>query len=233
MTIAPEPVLDPALAYPPVGAAQAGLRAADWPAVQAAFSGASSAYERHLIVTAAGALESSEDFLEAVVQRDRSDVLAATLLAAREVRIGWTLRGSGRGETVDAGMARGFRGHLARAEQLLIEACARDPRGDDVGVVAAADGGEGGRPLNPGLHEDLAVEPDPDVRLTPETLGETLERGRVLVDHGDRMTGRIEGRCQGRAHAATAHNHDMHGHRVPHGGTVRVRPSPRAYDDPP
>jgi hypothetical protein len=128
MTIAPEPVLDPALAYPPVGAAQAGLRAADWPAVQAAFSGASSAYERHLIVTAAGELESSEDFLEAVVQRDRSDVLAATLLAAREVRIGWTLRGSGRGETVDAGMARGFRGHLARAEQLLIEACARDPR---------------------------------------------------------------------------------------------------------
>jgi hypothetical protein len=127
MTTTFEPVFDHARTYPVVGAADGALRASNWPAVQAAYSGASSPYERHLIVAVAQEVDGCEGFLSSVVEHDPADLLAATMLAWREVLIGWDARGAGRASTVDASMWEAFQHHLTRAELLLTQVCAREP----------------------------------------------------------------------------------------------------------
>lgn len=122
-----DPVFDPAAVYPAVAAAEAGLRDGEWSAVRAAFGSAPSSYERHLIVAGARRVDGCEALLAFVLERDPGDLLAATMLAAREVQLGWTIRGSGRASTVTPAQIDGFHAHLCRAEQLLITVCARDP----------------------------------------------------------------------------------------------------------
>lgn len=127
MTVPPgEPIFDAARTYPVVAAARAALRAGDWTGLQSAFLAARSQYERHLIVRLTHDLAGCESFLSAVWTQTR-DPLAGTLLAAREVGLAWEARGSDRGNTVTPAMWDGFRSFLVRAEQRLIEVCARQP----------------------------------------------------------------------------------------------------------
>lgn len=126
MTTTFEPILEPARTYPAVAAADAALRASNWPAVWSAFGGAG-AYERHQIVQLADKVDGSEGYLGSLVQANPGDLLAATMLARREVGLAWQLRGNGRASTVDPKVWDGFRSHVRRAEQLLIRACAQDP----------------------------------------------------------------------------------------------------------
>src|SRR3990170_4391648 len=88
---------------------------------------------------------------------------------------------------------------------------ARDPGGHDVRVVSARDGEEGVGLLDTCLLEDLPVEPEPDDLLGLEAGGETVERGRVLVDHGHLVAGLRQLLGEEHPHPATAHDHDAHG----------------------
>ncbi len=65
------------------------------------------------------------------------------------------------------------------------EGLAGDPRGDDVGVVAAADRGERVGLLDAGLDQGLAVEADARSPAGRGSLAEAAEGERVLVDDGD------------------------------------------------
>ena len=91
------------------------------------------------------------------------------------------------------------------------EGLAGDPRGEDVGVVAVADGGEGVGGLDPGLGQGVAVEPDAGDTLSLEGRAEAAERRAVLVDDRDVMPLALETEGQGRADTAAAHDHEMHG----------------------
>lgn len=122
-----EPVLDPGRVYPVVAAVGAALRTRDWPGVRAAYGAASSMYERHLIVAAVRDVPGCEALLAAVLAGDPTDLLAGTMLGAKEVGIAWGIRGSGRASTVSAQQAAGFHAHLVLAEQALLPVCARDP----------------------------------------------------------------------------------------------------------
>lgn len=127
MTAAAFPSFDNARLYPSVGLVAAALPAGDWAAIQDAFRQASSNYERHRMVDAAARLNGSEHRLAEITGRDPGDVLASTMLAARCVWVGWEARGTGTASTVRADGWRVFRAQLMRAEQLLIEVCAREP----------------------------------------------------------------------------------------------------------
>ena len=76
--------------------------------------------------------------------------------------------------------------------------------GQDVGVVAVGDGGDGGGLADAGLLEPVAVEPDPDHLPAAEPLVEPAEGDRVLVDHGDGVALVLDDAGQPRAGASAA-----------------------------
>ncbi len=84
------------------------------------------------------------------------------------------------------------------------------PGGDDVGVVAAADRGEGARLLDAGLAQGVLVEADTGHPPTGEAGAQTSEGRRVLVDDGDRVTSLFEGLRESGAHSPAAHDYDVH-----------------------
>src|SRR5690606_2142210 len=71
--------------------------------------------------------------------------------------------------------------HVVDAEHLP-----RHPRGDDVGVVAAADGDEGGGRLDARLDENVAVEPYAGDPASLEARAEPAKGLWAPVDAGDR-----------------------------------------------
>ena len=113
--------------YPVVDATDAALRAGDWPGVRAAFAAAGSAYEQHAAIAAAGSVPGCENLLAVIAGRDPADLLARTMLAWRQLVLGWEIRGEGRAATVSQQQFEGCFAHLELAEQTLIEVCARDP----------------------------------------------------------------------------------------------------------
>ena len=110
----------------------------------------------------------------------------------------------------------------ARDDLLDPEGLAGHPRGDDVGVVAAAHGGEGVGPLDAGLGQDGLVEAVAGHLGAVEGRAEPTEGVGVAVDDADGVVAVLEAAGERRADAATAHDHDVH---TPHtsGG-----PAPRA-----
>jgi hypothetical protein len=85
-----------------------------------------------------------------------------------------------------------------------------DSRGDDVGVVTAADRGEGVGTFDAGRDEYRAVETEPGDPLTGEGRAETPERLGVGVDHGDGMAALLEAVGERRADPAATHDDEVH-----------------------
>src|SRR5690606_18187797 len=95
--------------------------------------------------------------------------------------------------------------HVVDAEHLP-----RHPRGDDVGVVAAADGDEGGGRLDARLDEHVPVEPDAGDPASLEAGAEPAKGLWVPVDDGDRMSVVFENVGEGRADPPASHDHYVH-----------------------
>jgi hypothetical protein len=112
--------------YPDEAAALAAVRAQDWAGVRALYDRATDWRGRERAM-AGSSVKGAEDFLTDVVARHPDDLVAATMLATRLVRVGWDIRGSGRASTVSREQFDSFHGYLRRAEQILISVCARDP----------------------------------------------------------------------------------------------------------
>ena len=90
-----------------------------------------------------------------------------------------------------------------------------DPRREDVGVVAARDGGEGVGALDAGLQQRVPVEADTGDATAAELAAEAAEGGRVLVDDGDVVPDALERACERGTDAAAAHDDEVHGMTVP------------------
>ncbi len=110
-----------------------------------------------------------------------------------------TLVDLGTAGVVDAG------GHVLHTEHLAGHA-----RGDDVGVVAAGDGGEGAGLLDARLAQGVLVEADAGDPAAPESRAQPAEGGGVLVDHGDRVSLLLQGLGKSGTHSSAAHDDDVH-----------------------
>jgi hypothetical protein len=95
--------------------------------------------------------------------------------------------------------------HVVDAEGL-----AGHPGGQDVGVVAAADGGERLRLLDPGLAQGVPVEADAGDPATGERGTQPPERRLVRVDHRHRVPLALQDQRQSRPHPAAAHDDEVH-----------------------
>ena len=73
-----------------------------------------------------------------------------------------------------------------------------DAGGEDVGVVTARDGGERVRLVDAGGPQGVAVEADPRHGAAVEARAQPAERGLVLVDDGDLVTGPLDRAGEGR-----------------------------------
>ena len=88
---------------------------------------------------------------------------------------------------------------------------AGDPRGDDVGVVAAGDGGERVGAPDAGLLQDLLVEALAGDLVAVEPGAEASERVGVGVDDRHGVVAVLEAAGQRGADPPATHDHDMHG----------------------
>src|SRR4051812_428811 len=95
--------------------------------------------------------------------------------------------------------------HVVDAERL-----AGHPGRDDVGVVAAADGGERLRLLDPGLAQGVPVEADAGDAATGEPGTQPPEGRLVRVDHRHRVPLALQDQRQSRPHPAAAHDDEVH-----------------------
>ncbi len=128
MSVAPPvvPTFNPIDAYPELVQARQALADHDWPAVRDACA-ALPADGRTGFVRLATTGPEHEEFLTGLVERDPSDTLAATLLAANLIDKGWTARTAARAKYVSREQWKTFYTQLDRAEQLLIDVTAREP----------------------------------------------------------------------------------------------------------
>lgn len=122
----PAPDFDPLAALPGTRAIRDAAKARDWPAVDEGFRRLTDpAAHVEALHAVAGAADRS--FLEGVFAAEPTSALAGVLLAWRLVEDGWNIRTGGWARHVSQEQWRGFREHLHRAEQILIEVTARHP----------------------------------------------------------------------------------------------------------
>lgn len=101
--------------------------AGDWPELHRQLRDCPSADALTYGLQVLAELPGIERLAESAVADHPDDVLARTLLAARWVRLGWLSRGDGPARTVGKERFEQFYDWLERAEQLLIDVCARRP----------------------------------------------------------------------------------------------------------
>jgi hypothetical protein len=117
---------DPAAAYPEVRSLRAALHTGDWAGVHAVLDPLDW-NDRGILVPIAAEVPGIEPFLRAVMAAHPRDSLAPTLLAAHLIDVGWGIRSGARAQHVSREQFDQFHAHLRRAEQLLIDICAREP----------------------------------------------------------------------------------------------------------
>lgn len=122
----PDPTADLAAAYPVVAGWRAALAARDWPAIRASYAPLDWT-GRALLLRTIKETRDAAPFLREVVAREPADTLAATALAHCLVKLGWDIRSAARARYVSQQQFAAFHDHLRRAEQLLIDATAREP----------------------------------------------------------------------------------------------------------
>jgi hypothetical protein len=123
----PPPDFEIVSAYPEVGWLRQTAATHDWRAIQEFAAGLPPGSDRTFVVTALAEVPGIEHPLRELVAAAPDDVLAATLLAGREVQIGWQIRTDARAERVSREQFTALHAHLRQAEQLLIRATALDP----------------------------------------------------------------------------------------------------------
>ena len=123
----PVPASEPVDLFPSLRGLVADGERGDWAAVVAHVGGLGSLDD---VVVAFSQVEErlSDHVLARVPVGDPSWGLAQTTRAARITAEGWKIRGDGWARTVTQPQWVAFREHLNRAEQLLIEVTAREPR---------------------------------------------------------------------------------------------------------
>ena len=122
---------DPAAAHPEVHQLRAALRTRDWTAVRAVTDAAEPALRTGLVRIGGGEvgpLAGGEDFLRYVLARDPDDSTAAAMLGNHLIDVGWEIRSGARASHVSRSQFEQFHQWLIKSEQVLIDACARNPR---------------------------------------------------------------------------------------------------------
>ena len=126
----PPPDFEVASAYPVVGWLRQAAQAGDWGAIGTFAARMPHGSDRTIIATTVADIPGIERPLREVVAANPNDLLAATLLASREVIIGWDVRTAARATHVSRDQFEVFHRHLRQAEQLLIRVTAADPAND-------------------------------------------------------------------------------------------------------
>lgn len=130
-------LLDPAAAHPELATLRAALRRHDWPACRAVLAAATLS-GRTWLISGVSDEPGIEQGLRHVLRADPADSAAAALLAHHLIDIGWTVRSGMRAEHVGAEQFEIFHGWLRRAEAVLIDAVAREPRDPALWVARLA-----------------------------------------------------------------------------------------------
>ncbi|MBB4764271.1 hypothetical protein ACFQFC_08625 [Amorphoplanes digitatis] len=123
----PQPTFDPVAAYPEMGRVRSALAAMDWAGVRALIDGAPDPVARTMLIRFAATVPGAEQFLQDVLARDPDDSVAGAVLGGHLVDVGWKIRSGLRAQYVSAEQFSTFHGYLRRAEQILIDAAARNP----------------------------------------------------------------------------------------------------------
>ncbi len=126
----PPPDFEVASAYPVAGRLQQAAHARDWAAIRALAAGMPRGTDRAVITTVVSGVAGIERPLRELVAAHPNDTLAATLLASREVTVGWGIRTAAKATHVSREQFAEFHRHLRQAEQLLIRVTAADPAND-------------------------------------------------------------------------------------------------------
>ncbi|MEU8776761.1 hypothetical protein [Streptomyces sp. NPDC048606] len=122
------PLLDPAEHFPALAALRSAVLRKDASAVAAAFAALPDEDDRVLACWTVVETPDAETFLREAASDRPDDPLPRTLLAHALIRRGWEIRGETRAEHVTQERFDRFHSHLRRAEILLIDLCAEDPR---------------------------------------------------------------------------------------------------------
>ena len=102
----------------------------------------------------------------------------------------------------------------ARDDPFHPERLAGDTCGDDVRVVARGHRGERVGPLDPRLHEHVAVEPHAQHDRSGKVRAQPTERGAFPVDDGDLVPDPDQRQRQRRSDTTTPHHDDVHRYLV-------------------
>ncbi|MFD1373943.1 hypothetical protein [Actinoplanes sichuanensis] len=127
-------VLDLVAAYPHIGVLRAALARRDWPACRQAIDAVPLDNRTGMIRVAAGEKD-LEGFLRDVLRRDPSDGAATAMLGEHLIGVGWEIRTGAWARDVSAEQFKAFHEWLGRAEEVLIEGAARNPRDPAVWTV--------------------------------------------------------------------------------------------------
>lgn len=126
----PPPDFEVASAFPEHRWLQQAAQAGDWAAIRTFAGKFPRGADRTFVTTTVADVAGIEHPLRELVAANPNDLLAATLLAAREVIIGWEIRTAARASQVSREQFRELHRHLRQAEQLLIRVTALDPAND-------------------------------------------------------------------------------------------------------
>ncbi|MFG3198876.1 hypothetical protein ACGFYT_22390 [Streptomyces sp. NPDC048208] len=126
----PPPDFEVASAYPEVTWLRQTAAARDWAAIRRYLDGLPREVARSFAVRVLDEVAGIEVWMREILAADPDDVLALTILGAREVQIGWEIRTSASAKDVSREQFAGLHAHLRQAEQLLIRATALDPSSD-------------------------------------------------------------------------------------------------------
>jgi hypothetical protein len=120
-------VLDRAAVYPETAALKAALARRDWPGCRAVLDAAGPP-ERTGLIRAVAEEPGLESFLRPVLAANPADGAASALLGAHLIDVGWKIRTGASAQYVSQEQFGAFRDWLRKAEQVLIDGAAHNPK---------------------------------------------------------------------------------------------------------
>ncbi|MEV1288944.1 hypothetical protein [Micromonospora sp. NPDC049679] len=121
------PTMSRADHYPQLRPLRQAMRSQDWPGVTRFFAELSIEHDPSVAVGMVAELRGVEKFLESAGGGPAHSTLAATLLGARWVVMGWEARTARRASSVSRGQFAQFHDFLARADNLLGDVVTAEP----------------------------------------------------------------------------------------------------------
>ncbi|WP_330458269.1 hypothetical protein OIB37_16005 [Streptomyces sp. NBC_00820] len=126
----PPPDFEVASVFPEAAWLRQAAAARDWASIRQYVDGLPREVSRSFAVGVLDAVPGIEGWMREILAATPDDVLALTVLGAREVVIGWEIRTSASAKDVSREQFAGLHAHLRQAEQRLIRATALDPSSD-------------------------------------------------------------------------------------------------------